>query len=184
MRCVISASLALSFFTPFVLGGIWPLPRSLTNGTSFLQLAPDFKFNVGIEGASDDLYIAINRTTRGIKNDLIERLTIGRGAQDQQAISAASTLSSVSLVLEDGAAVLPIAEEAVKSLGNRIEGYSLHIPEDGSEAIISANSTLGLLHGLTSFEQVWYKLDNVTYTNLAPVTIENDAPAYVCFFVA
>ncbi|KAI5900318.1 uncharacterized protein SCHCODRAFT_02485588 [Schizophyllum commune H4-8] len=178
MRCVTSASLALSLFASSVLGSIWPLPRSLTNGTSFLQLAPDFKFNVELDGAPDDLYIAINRTTQSIQSSLIERLTVGRGTQDQQAINAAPTLSSVSLVLQDGATVLPIAEEAVKPLGKRSEGYSLHVPEDGSEAIISANSTLGLLRGLTSFEQLWYTLENVTYTNLAPITIENDAPAY------
>ncbi|KAI5896261.1 uncharacterized protein SCHCODRAFT_02493241 [Schizophyllum commune H4-8] len=178
MQRATSALLALSLFAPSALAGIWPLPRSLSNGTSFLQLACDFAIEVAVDGAPDDLYAAVDRTTQAIQDTLIERLTVGRGSQDQDAINAAPVLSSVSLVLEDGAVVRSISEEAVQPLGNRSEGYSLYVPEDGSEAVISANSTLGLLRGLTSFEQLWYVLDDVTYTNLAPVTIENDAPAY------
>jgi hypothetical protein len=56
----------------------------------------------------------------------------------------------------------------------------LHVPSDGSPATLSANSTLGLLRGLTTFEQLWYDLDGAaTYTLEAPITI-SDAPAFVC----
>ncbi|TRM59406.1 hypothetical protein BD626DRAFT_508221, partial [Schizophyllum amplum] len=172
------ALLVLLLSVPSVFGGIWPIPRSLSNGKSFLQLAPDFDFTVDVDCASDDLYAAVNRTTEAIQTQLIERLTVGRGSIDQDAISAAPVLCSVVLVLDDGATVRPIAEEAVQPLGERLESYSLYVPEDGSEAVITADSTLGLLRGLTSFEQLWYTLGNVTYTNVAPVSIENDAPAY------
>ncbi|TRM56960.1 glycoside hydrolase family 20 protein [Schizophyllum amplum] len=173
-----AALLALSLLTPSVFGSIWPLPRSFSNGTSFLQLAPDFSFAVDVDSAPDDLYAAVDRTQDAIRTALIERLTVGRGSLDQDAIGGAPMLSSVALQLSADAIVRPIAEEAVQALGNRSESYSLYVPDDGSEAVISANSTLGLLRGLTSFEQLWYTLGNVTYTNIAPVTIENDAPAY------
>ena len=131
-----------------------------------VNVFPTVRFSAGTRGMSG--------TSEGRR---VERAR--RSVSCSSSSTPAPVLSSVSLVLEDGAVVRSISEEAVQPLGNRSEGYSLYVPDDGSEAIISANSTLGLLRGLTSFEQLWYVLDDVTYTNLAPVTIENDAPAYV-----
>jgi hexosaminidase len=53
----------------------------------------------------------------------------------------------------------------------------LTVPADGSAATLKANSTLGLFRGLTTFGQLWYDLDNMTYTIEAPISI-TDAPAY------
>ncbi|KAL1744229.1 glycoside hydrolase family 20 protein [Schizophyllum fasciatum] len=171
--------LALALLAPAALAGIWPQPRALTNGSSFLQLAPDFHFNVDIPDAPDDLHVAVDRTAHALQDTLIARLVVGRGARDEGAVRAAPALACATLVLEDGAGpARPIAEEAVRALGERAEGYSLYVPDDGGEAVISANSTLGLLRGLTTFEQLWYALGAVAYTDMAPVAIEQDAPAY------
>jgi hexosaminidase len=69
--------------------------------------------------------------------------------------------------------------EAVQPLAARSEGYSLHVPIDGSSAVLTANSTLGLFRGLTTFEQLWYDLEGVAYSYQAPVVIVDDYPAYV-----
>ena len=80
--------------------------------------------------------------------------------------------------LATGQSLNSISQEAVKPLGSRSEEYALKIPPDGSSATISANSTLGLLRGLTTFEQFWYDLNGAaTYMLEAPVSIV-DSPAF------
>lgn len=54
-----------------------------------------------------------------------------------------------------------ISAEAVLSLEDRSESYSLAVPADGSEATLTADSTLGLLRGkhplFFSFFLSWLK---------------------------
>jgi hexosaminidase len=85
-----------------------------------------------------------------------------------------------------------IADEARAPLGSREEGYELGVPDDGSVAVLSALSTLGLFRGLNTFAQLWYSLDeddgggggggdgSTVYMLTAPVMIQ-DWPAYVRF---
>lgn len=57
------------------------------------------------------------------------------------------------------------------------ESYSLSVPESG-EVVISAASSIGLLHGLTTFSQLFFKHSGGgSYTSLVPVEIE-DAPKF------
>ena len=92
-----------------------------------------------------------------------------------------------------GVVAREIALEASTDILDRQEGYWLNVPEDGTEAVISAASTLGLFRGLNTFAQLWYtvtvvddqKIQNagknnpaVVYTLSAPVAIQ-DSPAYV-----
>jgi hexosaminidase len=111
---------------------------------------------------------------------MFKRLVIGRGSSDADALKAAPALPSLTLTLQNTLPVLPISVEAVKDLANRSEGYTLAIPSDGNPAVLSANSTLGLFRGLTTFSQFWYDLNGVTYMNVGPVSITKDVPAYVC----
>lgn len=177
---------AISLCFPGV-SSLWPLPRSVESGSTALKLAPGFQYEVNVKNAPSDLLAAISRSTSYLQNDKLERLVVGRGSNDSAAIQKAKSLHSLSLTLEHGAAVHDITDEARKPLGTRIEWYSLHVPSDGSQATLSANSTLGLLHGMTTFEQLWYDLNGVTYTVEAPIVIE-DEPAYVrtpsLFFVS
>lgn len=113
------------------------------------------------------------------KTHLFKRLVVGRGSSDAVGVKTAKALPSLTLTLQSTHPVLPISAEAVKDIANRSEGYTLSIPSDGKPAVLSANSTLGLFRGLTTFAQFWYDLDGVTYTNVGPVSILNDIPAYV-----
>jgi len=57
------------------------------------------------------------------------------------------------------------------------ESYTLSVPISG-EVIITANSSIGLSYGLTTFSQLFFKhSDGSVYTKLAPVTI-SDAPKF------
>ena len=160
-----------------VVNALWPLPRSITTGSAGLVLSPDFKIEVK-GSCPDDLRAAITRTLGYIHNDKHERLVVGRGSVDTDAIKSAKKLSSL---VVSGGGKNTIATEARAPLGSRDEAYSLNIPSDGSPATLSANSTLGLFRGLTTFSQIWYTHDSNFYTVEAPIAI-TDSPAFVrCF---
>lgn len=163
-----------ALLTGSVVNALWPLPRSMSNGTTGLVLSSDFTIDVSGPNP-DDLQAAIARTLNYIQKDKHERLVVGRGAVDAKAIESAKQLPSLAVISKDSKT---IAEEAIAPLGSRDESYVLSIPADGKPATLSANSTLGLFRGLTTFSQVWYTHRSAVYTVQAPLTI-SDSPAFV-----
>ncbi|KAI0642960.1 N-acetylhexosaminidase [Trametes meyenii] len=157
--------------------GLWPLPRSLRTGTSTIRLAPDFHIDIDVARPPADLEQAVSRTKAFLKNDKLGRLVVGRGAEDSEALQHAELLESLRLSLTHGAPVRSITDEARLAIGTRREEYELHIPVDGTAATLVANSTLGLLRGLTTFEQLWYEWSDHIYTVEAPISI-TDSPGY------
>ena len=160
---------------------LWPIPAALSTGNTPLVLSSNFWFDVAVNGAPGDLHDAVGQAQYYLKNDKLGRLVVGRGANDSAALANAKTLSSLKLTLASGASVQSIATEAVKPLGMRSEGYVLTIPASGGTATLTANSTLGLYRGLTTFGQLWYYYGGKTYTLEAPISI-TDTPAYVRVF--
>lgn len=157
---------------------LWPLPRSMNTGNTTLKLAPNFSIHLNVIHAPSDLSDAVSRTQSQLRNDKLGRLVVGRGASDSPAMQTAKTLSSLHISLTKGSHVRSITDEARLPIGTRSEYYTLTIPADGSAATLTANSTLGLYRGLTTFEQLWYQWSGHIYTVEAPITID-DAPAYV-----
>ena len=159
---------------------LWPQPRSLETGTIPLRLSGDFDITISgsIHNAPTDLHAAVQDAKNFIKNDQLERLVVGRGSVDVSAYSKAKTLSKLTLSLEKGATAHSITSEAQKAPEARDEAYTLDVPSDGSGATITANSTLGLYRGLTTFTQLFFYNAGTTYLLNAPVHIE-DSPAYV-----
>jgi hexosaminidase len=180
---MLSSIVAALLIVPSVVQGLWPIPRNLQTGTTFLKLGSGFDITTNIANAPQDLLDAIERTKGFLKNDKLQRLVVGRGSNDTEAISKAISLSSLTLSLANGQTARPVATESVQAIGTRSEGYSLNVPADGSAATLTANSTLGLFRGLTTFSQLWYDLSGTTYTYQAPVKISNDTPAFVSQFV-
>ncbi|KAH9907122.1 N-acetylhexosaminidase [Fomitopsis serialis] len=158
---------------------LWPLPRNLTEGTTALRLSENFDvvLSSGIAEPPQDLYDAIFRTRTHLFTDNLGRLVVGRGAGDVSAFETAAYLSTLTLSLEPGSEVASVTVEAQKPLEARDEAYTLTVPSNGSAASITATSTLGLLRGLTTFEQLWYEYEDIVYAVNTPVQIE-DAPAY------
>lgn len=157
---------------------LWPLPSSLSTGTTALKLSPAFDIHVDVSPAPSDLSDAVSRAKSHLKTDKLGRLVVGRGASDSSAVQHAKSLSSLTISLSEGATVHSITDEARQPISARSEEYTLTIPSDGSVATLTANSTLGLYRGLTTFEQLWYDYSGVVYTIEAPVSI-TDSPAYV-----
>jgi len=162
-----------------IVHALWPLPRSITTGSTGLVLSP--AFGIEVEGPyPSDLQSAVARTLSYIRNDNHERLVVGGGSVDAAAIESAKKLRSLVVSSKDSK---PIAAEARAPLGTRDEAYTLDVPSDGSPATLSANSTLGLFRGLTTFSQLWYTYDSAIYTVEAPISI-SDSPAFVrCFLI-
>lgn len=157
---------------------LWPLPKSITTGSTAVRLAPNFNIQVSVKGAPSDLHDAVTRTLGYLKNDKLERLVIGRGANDSQALSGSKQLSSLTLSLtSSNGTVRSISDEAKDEIESRDEAYTLSVPGDGSAATLKANSTLGLFRGLTTFGQLWYEYEGTTYSLEAPIEID-DKPAY------
>lgn len=175
--------------------GLWPMPTNLKTGTTPLRLSSSFAIDVHVSNAPSDLSDAVARTKAFLVQDKLQRLVVGRGASDAQGVQAAKTLSTLSVSIVGSRPVQSISKEAILDLSERSEAYSLTVPSDGSEAKLTAESTLGLLRGfylhifiafsnslyqsgLTTFSQLWYQLQNTIYTMQAPVAITNDSPAY------
>lgn len=218
MRLLAVSSSALSsfisvstFLSLFLLSeqihALWPQPRDIQTGHLALLLAPSFKITVAIPDAPSDLLAAARRTHAHLATDKLARLVPTHGAEDLPALAHARTLPGLTLTLRLGpgikegslAAAAPIAVEARAPLTDRDEGYCLSVPADGGEAVLSADSTLGLFRGLNTFAQLWYHYDvspddataaaaagasggglhgSIVYMLTAPVVI-HDSPAYV-----
>ena len=143
------------------------------------MLSPAFKIDVN-GPYPEDLESAVARTLQYIQTDKHERLVVGRGSVDVATIESAKQLPSLVVTSKDANT---IAIEAIAPLGTRDESYTLNIPSDGSPATLSANSTLGLFRGLTTFSQIWYTHNSSIYTVEAPISI-SDSPAFVRRFLS
>lgn len=166
---------------PKAVYALWPQPRNLQTGSGALRLDPSFAIHVAVLNSPKDLLDAAERTRALLFSDQLGRLVVGRGADDLPAVRTGNLLSSLTLSLLNGSsgAPQPIATEATLPLGSRDEAYTLVVPADGSGALLSANSTLGLFRGLTTFSQLWYTTNGTVYTLGVPVAIQ-DSPTYVC----
>lgn len=175
-KLVLYATL-LAAFAPA--DALWPQPRSLQEGSTALKLSGSFDITIDghIHNAPTDLHQAVLQAKNYVKQDKLGRLVVGRGAVDVPAYSKAKSLSKLTLTLGSGAVAHPIATEAQKAPEARDEAYTLHVPSDGSGATLSANSTLGLYRGLTTFTQLFFYNAGTTYLLNAPLHIE-DSPAY------
>ena len=125
--------------------------------------------------------LVVARTITQLHTDNMQRLVVGGGAADAAKLTHASSLRTLTLSLTSTwksiSTVSSITQNAQLAFASRVESYILHIPSDGSTATLSANSTLGLFRGLTTFTQLWYTYGHTIYTISAPISIF-DKPAY------
>ena len=161
------------------------MPRSIQTGTTLLKLlnSSSDNFNItfnDIPQAPQDLQDAISRTMSRLYTDNLQRLIVGRGANDSAALAKAPSLARLTLALTSNSPpIKSIMEEATKEITIRSESYSLTVPDtDKGVATLTANSSLGLFYGLITFEQLCYEVSGIAYLHQAPVQII-DFPAFV-----
>lgn len=179
-NCSIFLIYFLRLITIRVALAIWPIPDTISTGQEILLLSRDFTISPRLSTTPQDLIDAIDRTRSRLFNDNLGRLTVDRGSSDGAKISSVKTLRCLRLSLtdEDESLVRSISDQAVAPLDSRNEGYSLNVPADGRDATLEAATTLGLLRGLTTFEQLWYTYSGQVYAVETPLRVM-DSPAYV-----
>ncbi|KAH9848284.1 N-acetylhexosaminidase [Lenzites betulinus] len=158
--------------------GLWPIPKTLSTGTSAVKLSPSFIIRLDLSSAApEDLLAAISRSQSRLHSDEFERLVLGRSSADAKAVERAHVLTSLSVTLRPGSLVRDIAQETTRTLDEKDESYELRIPDSQSQAALVANTSLGLLRGLTTFEQLWYDANGTKYMLNGPLSI-TDKPAF------
>ncbi|KAF9046243.1 beta-hexosaminidase [Panaeolus papilionaceus] len=174
---LVTISLLLCSLSTDSVLALWPQPRQITTGATALRLANNFDIKFSGKGQPKDLADAVKRTKQYLDSDKLQALVPDRGASSASAVRSAKTLRGLTLSLTSSGTPKSISEESIAPLEARVEAYTLTIPADGSDAVLKANSTLGLFRGLTTFSQIWYELNGNTYTLQAPFSI-SDSPAY------
>ncbi|PPQ72305.1 hypothetical protein CVT24_004582 [Panaeolus cyanescens] len=161
---------------------LWPMPRSLQTGSTYVTLASDFRIEIqGAANPPQDLIDAVSRSKERLRSDKLQRLIVGRGSSDRSRLASAPALAKLTLNLTPSvSSPASIMQEITKDIAGRSESYSLTVPNSNTgTAVISSNSTLGLFRGLTTFEQLFYDDgQGVVYTYQAPIQITNDSPAF------
>lgn len=141
-----------------------PLPRRFTIGHTVLCLSEQFTIHAdpGSDfSLPDDLLRAAARTTESVLATAHQFLSPHHGAEFLPVDGGSFCQDYIrSLVLEyddKSGASLSVMENAVKRVEERNEGYVLRIEASG-QTRLKANSTLGLFRGLSTFEQLFYRL--------------------------
>lgn len=171
----------LSYYSLLPVLAMWPQPRSFTAGSSSLSLSNAFTISFdAIINIPSDLQDAVSRTNYSLFNDNLGRLVPDRGMGDVASLPTDKSLSKLVLSLASGTTIQSITTEAQKPIESRDEAYVLMVPDDGSDAQLSARTTLGLFRGLTTFSQLWYSAGGTIYAVNLPINI-SDSPAFVSF---
>lgn len=119
---------------------LWPRPSTISTGSTRLRLSPQFSIDIAIKNAPKDLQDAVTRTKDFISNDKLQLLVPDRGASLASSLKTAKQLTTLTVSLTGNRPVKSISDEAVADLTERDESYTLHVPNDGSNAQLSANS--------------------------------------------
>jgi hexosaminidase len=150
-----------------------PLPIWSTTGTNVVCLAFDFHILIDTAGKSmgeipEDLQNAAERTEKALWRTQHQYLSVQRGIEFFEGSSTGNGcqhyLSELVLVVEaDGDDIPSIFRETIRpvEVRTRTEAYSLSLPL-GAAAQIRSQTALGILRGLTTFEQLFYRLPSKT----------------------
>jgi len=103
---------------------VWPQPAQMTVGNAAVRLAPSFTIKVAVSNAPQDLVAAVARTEFNLGNDRHRRLVVGRGKDNQSAISSAPQMQHLNIQLVAQQPVRPIAEESTLALEDRVGSIS------------------------------------------------------------
>ncbi|TQV91178.1 hypothetical protein V2A60_009368 [Cordyceps javanica] len=177
-------------------GAIWPIPRESSTGHEVLFLSPDIQvtFNGGplsraaatnttTTTATDDgdhglIRDAVNRTLDAIFHHGLVPWMLREANSDYEPAPGSGSGSVKTLALRQTG-----RDARRPTFETMDESYALDLTTAG-DASIAANTTIGLLRGLETFTQLFYRHSSSSaedgggayYTDLAPVSVR-DAPA-------
>lgn len=156
-----------------------PIPTQYTTGKDVICLAPDFSIQYEEPSATKrfpkDLLEAIERAERRLWTNRHQYLSIKRGIEHFESkdggVVCKHQLKTLTIVLEhegDGE-IKTIMHSSIRPAEERpeLERYTLSVPLSSS-ATLKSHTALGILRGLTTFEQLFYHLPNRGSRDSAP----------------
>lgn len=149
---------------------VLPLPTTFTTGSMPILISPSLSISLRSSDGSrspllGDLKLAVDRTKTHLRRTRHQYLSPTRGSEffssGESVDVLRPTLETLHLKLEipPGEAISNIAECSRAAVDDRpaLEAYTLSISITGA-AVIKSRSALGILRGLTTFEQLVYHL--------------------------
>nr|POE48145.1 beta-hexosaminidase [Quercus suber] len=166
---------------------LWPIPSTYTSADQVLWIDPDVRITYNMPAQGYNHSTASSAWSNAIINNAIERTydTLfyknfvpwkfhPRFSSFEPKYSGDNATYITSVALHQNASDIANIEKPTSALD---ESYTLDVSADG-KVIISAKSSIGLLYGLTTFTQLFYRhTRGFVYTSLAPVHIE-DKPKF------
>ncbi|SCZ90115.1 BZ3500_MvSof-1268-A1-R1_Chr1-3g01786 [Microbotryum saponariae] len=171
---------------------VWPQPRAISRGTGTVRLSKRFCIVIDKEDERlfkakiSDLAQAIKRSQSRVQHDTHALLKLDRGASYLQSVREAAVLTTLSLSIKPEGRRRPITYETNLPYEKQDESYTLTVPARCSKGLctgtLTAETTLGLLRGLTTFEQLVYSFPSNVKSKSKfiidmPIKIE-DKPAF------
>lgn len=151
---------------------VLPLPTQYTTGQDVLCLSPHFEIQLdpSLKGREtpEDMRRAIKRTEEGLWTNRHQYLSIQRGAEffpsDNLKDGCRHSLRTLRISVEGDDEIKPIMNSAIRPAEERpdLERYTLSVPLSGP-AVLKAPTALGVLRGLTTFENLFYYLSKPQY---------------------
>ena len=141
---------------------LWPMPTSITTGSSTLVVTSSLTFSAS--SPCPELTAAFSRFT----NDVFKHGEF-TGKQSAAKIGA-GVLSNLQIKVKDVTIELDLGVD---------ESYTLTIPSDGSDVVISSPTTFGALHALTTLSQlIRFDFDALAYwIDRSPIEVQ-DSPKF------
>ncbi|KDE09594.1 hypothetical protein MVLG_00002 [Microbotryum lychnidis-dioicae p1A1 Lamole] len=171
---------------------VWPQPRAISRGTGTVRLSKHFCIVIDkederlLKAKILDLAQAIQRSQSRIQRDTHALLKLDRGASYLKSVREAAVLTTLSLSIKPEGRRRPITYETNLPYEKQDESYTLTVPARCSKGLctgtLTAETTLGLLRGLTTFEQLVYSFPSSVKSKSKfiidmPIKIE-DKPAF------
>lgn len=137
-----------------------PEPTSHSTGNTTLCLHQGFQISVEGGKAPADLEAAKAEVRDRLFGNTHQYLSPTRGQEFLPEGQCGGSIKNLVLRYNDGAKVQAIADDAQERFEERIdnEAYKLTVPVDGP-AVISADTSIGLFRGLTTFENLFYSTE-------------------------
>ncbi|KAH9055254.1 hypothetical protein EDB87DRAFT_1834354 [Lactarius vividus] len=121
---------------------------------------------------------AAERTRALILSDKLGRLVVGRGADDLPPVRRSPPSCLVSSEATRGrpgrSRWRRRSPRSAEKMGSTAL-YSTVLPVSGSAAVLSADSALGLFHGLTTFAQLWHIAGETVYVLCSSIGIQDSS---------
>ncbi|SCV68294.1 BQ2448_415 [Microbotryum intermedium] len=186
---------------------VWPRPHAISRGSGTVRLSQHFRIvidkgderlckakiadvsdmvNGALSPLRESLAQAIQRSQSRVQHDTHALLRVDRGASYLKSVKDASVLTTLSLSITREGRRRPITYETNFPYEKQDESYTLTVPARCKKGLctgtLAAKTTLGLLRGLTTFEQLVYSFppsvkSNAKFIIDMPVKIE-DKPAF------